>query len=353
LPAGSTPDTPNHVACFKDHLFFAIGASLQNSATGNPFSFDALLGAAEIGNGDDITGLQVLAGEALGIVGERSSKQLLGNNAEDFKLQTIAADVGGIAGTVRALAGTVLMQSVHGIVKLEATQAYGNFEQAAVSGKVSRIVEAFTPVASSLYRSRNQYRLYSADGKGIIGTTSSEKVGLNFVPVFYFTTFEYPININTVISCDDDTVYLCDDEGMVYQADKGRNFDGGEVEAHFTLAYNNFKSPVIVKSFYRATFEMTATDYSELFFHPDFTYGDPRHDFAVAQSVDVAGSGGRWDVSLWDTFYFDSRIVSSPSIAIRGNGENMAMSVYSKNAIDSGHRIDGIIVQYIPRRIQR
>ncbi|MFA7175154.1 MAG: hypothetical protein WC340_17405, partial [Kiritimatiellia bacterium] len=355
IDTGMTTDTPNLVACFQGHLFFSFGGSWQHSGTGLPYSWAPATGANEGGIGETITALLPVAGKTLAIIGERGSRQLSGTSVSDFELATISADVGSVAYASRVLGGEALMMSSHGITKLSATQAYGNFEQGTISRAVQPLVAVLKSkvIGSTVYRSRSQYRVFGDDGSGLIATVSSEKSGLNWVPVYYFTQLQYPINLSCVISCDDDTTYLCDDEGMVYQADKGTSFDGEDIEAYFRTAFNHMKAPTTIKSFLKAIFEMTINGYSIVRVHPEFSYGDPRYARHLLIEEGSIGTGGRWGADNWNQFYWTSRLVHNPSINIRGTGTNVTMVVYSKNQIDQGHRIDGITIHYIPRRLQR
>src|SRR6185437_11565385 len=56
LHTGSTPDTPQHVINFKEMLFLGIQGNLVISALGNPYNYDSINGAGDIGLGDQITG---------------------------------------------------------------------------------------------------------------------------------------------------------------------------------------------------------------------------------------------------------------------------------------------------------
>lgn len=355
IDTGMETDKPNLVSCFQGHLFFAFGGSWQHSGTGTPYSWAPAAGANEGGVGETITNLIPVTGQVLAIIGERGSRQLSGTSVTDFQLAMISADVGSIAYAAQNLGSDTLMLGDHGITRLSAAETYGNFEQGSVSRSIQPLVDVLKSkvIGSSVYRSRNQYRVYGSDGSGLIATASSEKSGLNWVPVVYFTQFQYPISLNCIVPCDDDTTYLCDDEGMVYQTDKGSSFDGEDIEAYFRTAFNHMKSPTTVKSFLKASFEMSVDGYSVIRVHPEFSYGDTRYARHLLQEEESFGSGDRWNIGTWNQFFWTARLIHNPSLNIRGSGTNLTIVVYSKNKIDQGHRVDGIIVHYIPRRLQR
>jgi hypothetical protein len=355
IDTGMTTDTPSHVACHKRHLFFTFKGSLQHSSTGYPYQWSAVTGASEIGMGDDITSLVVLPGEILGVIGERGSYQLSGSSSDDWKLDTISAEAGGDAYTVKNVPTGSLMFGSQGITTISSTEKYGNFAQSSISREVQSLIDDIKDIVigSSVYRDRNQYRVYGSDGTGICVTTGFQWVGAFQATAYYITAFKYPININCVFCGNNDTVFICDDDGWLYQADKGSSFDGEDIEAYFHLMFNHSKSPTSLKTYLRAVIEGTSNGGTVISFFPDFTYSDPRHPQHIVNNTTFAGKGGRWDVDSWGAFYWDSQVVQTASFPIRGNGQNIAILGYSKSDSDLGHRIDGVVFHYIPRRIQR
>jgi len=355
ISTGMTVDTPDKIMCHKLQLFFSYGASLQNSSITTPFAWNIITGANEIGMGDTITNLVELPGDALGVIGERGSYQLLGYSVADFVLDTIASDVGGYADSVQNIGTTTLMVGKHGLTRIETSDKQGNFDNNTVSRLVQPLFDKMGTdiVGSSVNRGLNQYRVYSSDGSGMICTLASTNVNQGIEAGFFFTQMQYPINIDNVMTFDDDTTYICDDSGNIYQADKGTSFDGEDKEAWFRLAYNNYKTPTVEKSFLKAVFELTAQGYSSIRIHPDFTYADSFFAQHILQDFEVHALGALWNVDDWNLYYWDSKVVASPRMRIGGHGENMTMIVYVNSQIDQGHKIDGIVTHIIPRKVNR
>lgn len=140
---------------------------------------------------------------------------------------------------------------------------------------------------------------------------------------------------------------------MVYQMGLGSSFDGDEIEAYIWLPFNHSKSPEVLKSYRKATLEMTSTAYAAIRFGVEFSYGDTDIQSHMTQTQEILGTGGYWDLSNWDEFFYDTKIVSSPSISIAGDGTNISLILYNKSDIDLGHKLDGVIIQYTPRRLVR
>lgn len=354
IDTGMTTDTPEYIYAHKKQLFLSFKGSSQNSGIGTPYVWTPITGAAEIGIGDDITGYSELPGKALAIFARNLSEQLLGSSTADYVLDSISNEVGCIPRTAQKL-GHVYCLDDRGIIRITPTESYGNFAQNTISQQIQSVINTIRGVvtATTLYKSRNQYRLYGSDGTGVCMTICRAKYG----DVFSFTQFKYPVDISCTVTGEDtngkDVVFLGATNGKVYQADKGSSFDGEDIEAYLRLPFNNSKAPTILKTYRKATIEMTAIGHSEVRFHPDFSYGDPDISQHVTKTLEIQGAGGYWDIDTWETFYYDSFIVSSPSFPINGDGVNLGLMVYSKSATDLGHKIDGAVISYTPRRLVR
>lgn len=353
IATGMTADTPEYVAAFNQHLFFSFKGSSQNSGPGTPYVWTVVLGAAEIALGDNITGY-LIESETLLISSRNTTNQLAGKNADTFFLDPIDAEIGAIPRTVQNI-GKAHCLDDRGVIQITRAQEFGNFNLGTVSRRIQRRINTIRAVviASSVYRSRNQYRLYGSDGTGICVTIGQGQFGLEY----YYTQFIYPVNVACTVTGEDstgkDVVFFMSDAGMVYQADKGTSFDGEDIEHFLAFPYNNLKSPSVLKSFRRAFIEMTAVGYVSLKFNASLSYGDVNIDSVAQVTVTLEGSGGYWDVANWDEFYWDSKIVGQPSLPVNGNGTNISISIYGKTDQGDGHKIDGIILHYTLRRIAR
>jgi hypothetical protein len=101
ITTGMSPDTPNFVKEHKKQLFFAFGASVQNSGLGFPFTWTPISGASEIAQGDTVTGFMVQPGSAQGggalaIVSRNKTTVLYGSSSADFILNTFSEEQGAL-----------------------------------------------------------------------------------------------------------------------------------------------------------------------------------------------------------------------------------------------------------------
>lgn len=353
IDTGMTVDVPEHISAYQYQLFFSFKGSNQNSAIGFPYVWSAVLGASEIALGDDIVGYSAEA-QGLIICSRNSTHQLLGDSAATFFLDIISDEAGAIPYTIQSV-GKAYALDDRGIVEFSRVQEYGNFDMATISRKAQARINDIraVAVASSVYRTRNQYRIYGTDGTGICVTIGIGQQG----PRYYFSQFSYPDNVACAWSGEDangkDSVFFGDDAGMVYQADKGSSFDGANIEAYAFLPYNHSKSPSMLKTYRYATFEMTVEKYAAIQFNAMFSYGNSEIQPHLVSEFEIQGDAGLWDVDAWGEFFLDSDIVSAPHFTLEGEGTNMSLSIYSDSDIDLGHKIDGLIIHYTPRRIIR
>lgn len=351
IRTGMSTDTPRFIIEHKKKLFLTFKGSVQYSGDGAPYQWTLLTGANELGMGDDVTGLAVQTGDTLAIFTRSSSYQLNGATSNTFGQLPISKEIGALPYTVQVVARTLALDD-RGVISTDRTQAYGNFVQATISDAVQPIISTMRTkaVASAVYRSRGQYRIYGNDGSGIIlGFDAERLIGI--------TQFQYPVNPTCVASCEDgtgkDVVFFGADNGFVYQADRGSSFDGAEIEAYLRVPSNTLGSPRMRKRFRKAVMSMSATGYSAIRFQPEFTDGDPDVPTHRLQTGEVIGAGGYWDIATWDQFFYDVRLVSAPEFSIEGSGLNMALLFYSKSAIDLGHVLHGMHIHFNLLRLSR
>lgn len=351
IRTGMAVDAPKFVIEHKKKLFLAFKGSVQNSGDGQPYQYTLLVGANELGMGDDVTGMAVQTGDTLAIFTRNSSHQLNGATNNTFSLLPISKEVGSLPYTVQVVGKTYAMDD-RGVIVTDRVQAYGNFSQSSISASVQPVIDRLRAVAngSAVYRNRNQLRLYGSDGSGLIMTFNEQ--GL-----IGATQLQYPVNPTCFASCEDstgkDVVFFGADNGYVYQADRGSSFDGEPIESYLRMPFNNINSPRYRKRFRKAVMEMSATGYASIRFQPEFSYGDPDVGTHRLQTGEVTGAGGYWDSVYWDSFFYDARLVSSPEFSIEGTGLNMALLFYSNSDIDLGHVLQGMLIHFSLRRLSR
>jgi hypothetical protein len=69
--------------------------------------------------------------------------------------------------------------------------------------------------------------------------------------------------------------------------------------------------------------------------------------------MSLVGAGGYWDQVTWDQFVWDAPVVSTPKVSMNGTETNVSFLFYSMTALDKPHTVQGVTLEFIPRRIAR
>jgi hypothetical protein len=355
IRTGMATDTPVHIATHKSHLFLSFGGSLQYSGINAPYSWTVLTGAAEIGMGDDITGLLPqtgnAAGASLGVFTAGKTSILYGSGSTDFNLVPSVHDLGYRAHTVQPVGNNSYGLTARGIQSLITTLNYGDFQYAAVSFFVQPLLASKVGLetASVSLKTKNQYRLYFSDNTGLVVGLTGEKIS-GIMPV------RYPVAVKCVwsdtLSTGEEVTFFGSTDGYVYKDNVGTSFDGAKIEAWIRPAFNNLGSPRVRKQYRRAIFEVACEGYSSVNVTYDLGYGAPSVTTAAVQlDQSLLGDGGYWEQFTWDAFTWDSPVVSEAELSIDGTEKNIGFLFYSNRAQDDSHTVSGVSLLFTPRRV--
>lgn len=265
-------DKPRHVAFHQYHL--ALGyrdGTVRFSVPGEPENFDGILGAAEVGVGDRVTGLLGMRGKALGVFCDGSIYTILGDSADNFNVEVLSPYSGAIEYTVVDNGGQPLYCDYRGISTLEQSQRYGNFVGFRISQKVTpwllprmtrsddlfEVNTAAGVVCAIPVRSKNQYRIFFRDGYFLIYTTMPDGSGAFTYGQYYLNENrgQYFVPIAHSSQVDEDgreRIHMAHyspksdistaDSKFVYEFEKGLGFDGSWYDAFFDTAFS-YKDP--------------------------------------------------------------------------------------------------------------
>jgi hypothetical protein len=350
--SGMSVDSPKHIAAHKKHLFLSFAkGSLQHSSIGDPYGWSVVTGASELGTGDEITALQVMKGDAMAVFNRNRSYILYGTSSSDWNLRTFSNNSGGIEWTIQNLTETIYLDD-RGITNLAAVNAYGDFAVSTLSKKIKPIIDSQkgNSLSSLRVRKKGQYRLFFADGTGVYGTFTGNRLA-GFIRV------DLGKPVYTVCSAEDtsgdEIMFFGSDDGFVYEMDKGTSFDGTAIEGILRLSYYHFDTPTRNKRFRKIHFEMRADSNIELKFQPDFTYGSVDVPEGRSVNLDISGGGGFWNIANWNTFNWSGQVVTTAEEGIDGMGTNMGILILSETAYEQPHILQGVTVHYSNRRIRR
>ena len=376
IRTGTLTDTPNQMAIWENMVVVSISSSIQVSGLGNPYAWTALLGSAELDIGDLCTGMLLRPssqqGGALAIfTGSSISANwntfiLYGTSSANFILVPMNPNAGASPYTAQNIGDGYSLDS-KGIVKMEQTQQYGNFEMSTVSRQIQPIIDSKRGMATAtcVIRSTDQYRIFFNDGTGIIlyikakqtATMNGDTLTTDSADLMPFDYSQSAgIYFNTVESVMDasgiERVFAGGSNGYVYELERGSSHDGTAINAFILMAFNSSKSPRNRKKYHRSVLQAVVQLTAQVSIGYDLNYGSGV-DQGFRTSSALTQTGGIWDQNNWDSATWDGAYLNDYVIDTCGNGLNSALLIYSNNAIDYPHTIQSMISHYSVGRLER
>lgn len=355
---GMAADAPTHVAAHSNYLFLAFpGGSLQFSGIGDPYAWAPVLGAGEIGLGEEITALCPDFAGVMAVLGRNKLAVLYGTvfagvNA-DAEFKVISSEAGGIAGSAQVLGQPVFMDD-RGIRRLSSVQEYGDFRAGTMSKDIKPLLDTkrkagATVTCSQRVRERDQYRVFFSDGSGLAVDASTKDA-----PVM-------PLSFGRVVRCaatseaadGSEELWFGSDDGYVFRSDSGGGADGADMDCYVRLAFNHLGTPRQNKRFAKAVIECKAAPTTTLKVLADYSYGDP--DQPALEPVDfaLAGGGGFFDEANWNEFYWSAQVEGTAVADLDGIGTTISVAISSRSRYEPPHVLHGLTIYHSPRGLAR
>ena len=316
IRTGMSTDSPGHITAYKQHLFLTFdGGSLQHSSVGEPFEWDAVTGAAELGLGEQINNLTVMPSDTLAIFGRNFIAFLSGDSSDDWALEHFTRDSGAMAGSVQKFADLLYLDD-RGIMTLSTTQDYGDFQAGTISSSVRDLLSAkkTTFLSSTRVKNKDHYRLFYSDKSGINLTLSNNAV-------VGFTRLKYDHKVCCTCSGEDSSgneiLFFGSSNGMVYQADKGTSFDGEPVEAWVRTWIFALGNPEQKKRF-----------------------------FKYALEKDSGKTEGYWGVDTWGTFDWGSQKYDKETAYLDHTEYGYEFYYHEEKTYATPCTLQGILIHY-------
>ena len=249
-----------HVASFKEHMFFGKGDKLYFTSPYSDNDFTAANGSGVISVGTNITALIVFR-EQLIVFGEKKIKRLVGNTLSDFVLQPITENVGCVAtDTVQEVGSDVMFLGPDGLRLLSATDRIGDFGLAVVSKVIQKemtaLIAASTSFSSTVIKNKSQYRLFGYNGSyssenslGVLGTQvlGDQTTAISWAELRGFKVYVSDNNYKDRV----ELVIFANDTGYIYRMENENSFDGENIEAIFYTPFVPITDPSIRKAIHK------------------------------------------------------------------------------------------------------
>lgn len=352
IVTGNAADTPTRLAIHASKLFLAFGSSVQFSETATPYRWAAANGAGEFVLDDECTDMIPLpgsqSGAALLLTSQKSSSILYGSSSSSFDRVPFTVGIGALSDTAQRMEQTYAF-SERGVIKLDQSQNYGNFDTATLTFNIRPFIESrrTQAVAGGLNRDRSQYRVFFSDGYALYCTVvNGQYRGC------------MPIYMHDPVSCwcegetpsGSETSFFGSSNGYVYRLDSGTSHDGVAMDYRLLLNYNHLGSPRIKKRYMRAALEVTGYTYASFGF--SYELGYTSSEITQPGTTDYAApfSSVNWDSFTWDAFVWDGRTLGPSEVEMNGTAENIAVRFSGRGSIYDSFTINSVILHYMLRR---
>lgn len=346
----------SQVFVHKQHLFFSYAASLQHSAIGNPLSWSAVLGAAELTTGDEITNLINVSGSednaALMVTCRDSVWVLYGTSAADWKFVRVSQEAGAQAYSGLAFGNPIAFDR-DGFNRYSPTQSFGNFSFESASRKIDPLVRNSVVQAAVLVKNRSRYRCFFSDGLVLTATPNADGT-IAWMPC------DYDRVMNVVVSGEiagQQRIFMGDLDGWVLEADVGRSFDGAEITAGMRLVSDNQGAPVTLKQYRNTELQTEAGSAFALALGAEFSDSSAAEaNVTPAAMTDFKrqyGVGLFWDFNSWDRSYWDGAEANLVRYTTRGQGRSISLLLSSASDREMPHSLKTTNLLFTPRRLDR
>jgi hypothetical protein len=356
IATGLSPDRPSHIRFHKNYLIVAQDASIIGCGAGVPFKWSSIDGGWEIATGDTVTGMITLPGSqttaTLGVYLHTNTAFLYGTDPTTFNFVTFNTGIGAVPYSIKNLFDTFFLDDL-GVVTLKTTLNWGNFLPTTLTKNILPFIarERGNLTASSINRSKSQYRLYFGDGYALYCTILNQQY-------LGATTVLYPNVINCVdetkLTTDDEATYAGSQDGWVLQLDVGTSFDGAAIPAYIVTAWDPVKSPRILKRFRAASIEVQGDSYADIQYGYQIGYGSDQ--LAQLPAVDFPlnlGAVPHWDSFVWDTFTWDGSGLTPTDVDETGTAENIRVTITSGTNYIGAYTVNSVIHHFSMRRGMR
>ncbi len=348
-----TPDMPTHVEVLASQVLLLSyrGGSFVFSGIGEPTKFSPVDGGGEVAVGSEITGMEMQAENACAILCRDRTYMLYGSSKADFQLKALALRAGAIAGTIQTMGQSIYLDD-RGLTRLDRVQQFGNFDSATISQLIQPLLlsKLQSVRASSVVRSKNQYRLYFSDTTGITMTTlGSEIVGFSELYIGFVPSCSFSGENDTGTG---ELQFMGSDSGYVYQMECGNSHDGAVYSSVMQPAFMSLGSQEQKKRWHKVVLECEAVAKVSASLTMLYDYGDTSFDTAQ-RDITIQGAGSRWDVSNWDDANWGGSSVAWSDIYIDGVSRNLSFLLQVTDDYYPPHTLSQTFIHASPRARRR
>lgn len=146
-------------------------------------------------------------------------------------------------------------------------------------------------------------------------------------------------------------VYFGADDGFVYEAERGRSFDGDPISAYARLPLNHTGAPTQQKRWHACDLHLDVA--SRIRLEVSALYDDGTNPEQLLVDQTIYGGGGLWEEGFWEEFYYDSPINGFATYDLFGLGRNVSILMRSVTDREPPHTLNGMSLRWSDRRRER
>lgn len=355
--APSDVEGAEHVAFFKNQLFYAKGDKLVFTSPYTDNDFLTANGAGVISVGNAITGLIVFR-EQLIIFSQQKITRLVGNTISDFQLQPITLNIGCVdTDTIQEIGSDIMFLGPDGLRLLSATDRVGDFDLAVVSkpiqSEMTAFIQASTSFASVVIRGKSQYRIlgYNANIKSnaALGVLGTQMLGDQTGIIAWAETRGF---LAYVADSDyfgrEETVVFANSTGYVYQMESGNSLDSENIIATFSTPFMPINDPRIRKAFYKTYLYLDPQGSVTTLMNLKLDFDDP--DVIQPDTITLSNSTGSVGLyggssALYGTSVYGEKLKNVFQTQVVGSGFAVSLQFVSSSQ-DPPFSLDAVTIEY-------
>jgi hypothetical protein len=326
------------------------GGSWLLAGVGEPANWTVVLGAAEIGLGDDITGVMEDTAGSLFIFTRGRTFQLSGDSLNGYLLKAFDPENGAIADSVQRIGFGIHLDD-RGFGSLTSSDKHGNYQANTLSGLIQPLVDQLlkttTVTESVIHRGGNRYRCFFADGRFI-------SIGVKGTKVAGHMVCGYGKVVRCAVSAEDtdgtERLFFGSDDGYIYEAEKGTSFDGDHITAALRPAFHHSGNPDRIKRYRSGRIEAVANGPCSLMVTPDLSFGDT---VQAERDISATVGGAVWNLADYETFNYNARLEPLKSFRIEADGTHIGLWIRHVSKVERPHTLRAIVYQSSLRGLKR
>lgn len=355
LTTGMSPDTPDHIAAHKKHLFLSFGNSTQHSSLGDPTSWSVVTGAGELLTDLPVTGYSVMPNGSLGIFTREGILLLAGTSSSDWVANNLVEygnNAGALPDTIVGMGSNVRFVDTRGVYDFAASDVSSDFRDALISTDLDNDLEDVWPTATcaTVIRKKGQMRVFFSDGSGALFVFNRDAV----MP----TLMRFPNIVRKCVSAEDsagnEVVLFGSDDGYIYRMESGRSHGGQTINAYLETAFYDCGLKHNVKRFRRARFDVGKVGKESLIVSTRYIIEDGGLRRDVDDTPGYTGDGTPLGslATLGSTLLGGLPLVEG-EMDLSGTSQWISFIMRSDTDDELPWEIDGISIDYFPGRARR